>query len=232
MAVINDPNTAANVTRVGPVDTSAGDTSQHVNVRPEDCGNLGHYLSAVFTGNMAAGAGALSEIVQLRYTGSNKVLVYDVILEHFRSLGTAFAAGNYLFDFIKSTSWTVDGTGGATQVPEKLRTSMAAPTVTIRVATTAALGAGTKTLNTNAYRTLRGIVSTGVNAMQLGSIGAAANITVGYPGSFSMIPDFGAPNDYPVVLAQNEGLSIRATVPGTGVWEAAFSFRFAEVANY
>ena len=232
MAVINDPNTAANITQVGPVDTSVNEFAAHVSVRPDSCGSLGHYLAHVFTGNIAAGAGALSELVQLRYTGTNKVIVYDVTIEHFRSLGTAFAAGNYLFDLIKATAWTVDGTGGGTQVPEKLRTSMAAPTATVRVSTTAALGAGTKTLNTNPFRAVRGIVSVAINGMMLGSISATANITVGYPGSVPLTLDSNTPNAYPIVLVQNEGIVIRATVPGTGVWEAAFTIRFAEVTNY
>lgn len=234
MAVINDPNTAANITRVGAVDTSAGGASLHVVLRPDEYGTLGHYRSHVFTGNIAAGAGALSELVQLRYTGTNKVIIYSIILEHFRSLGTAFAPGNFLFDVIKSTNWTVDGTGGATQTPEKLRTSMAAPTYTIRVATTAALGAGTKTLATQPYRAIRGIVSTAVNGMQLGSISAAANITVGYPGAVPLVPAFGdlPTGAHPIVLVQNEGVSCRATVPGTGVWEAAFTILCAEVTNY
>jgi hypothetical protein len=234
MAVINDPTIAANIARVGPVDTAAGDTSQHANLRPDDYGSLGHYRGHVFTGNIAAGAGALSELVQLRYTGTGKVVVYSVVLEHFRSLGTAFAAGNFLFDIIKSTSWTVDGTGGGVLVPEKMRTSMAAPTSTLRVATTAALGAGTKTLSTNPYRAIRGIHSTAINGHQLSAIPAAANITVGYPGAVPLLPAFGdTPNGaHPVVLAQNEGLSVRATVAGTGVWEAAFTVLFAEVPNF
>lgn len=232
MAVVNDPTTGTNVSRVGPVDTSVSEQALHVSVRPDGCDALGHYIAHVFTGNIAAGAGALSELVQLRYTGSKVVLVYDVIVEHFRSLGTAFAAGNYLFDVIKSTGWSVDGTGGATQVPEKFRTSMAVPTSTVRVATTAALGAGTKTLDANPFRAVRGIVSTAINAFMVSPISAAANITVGYAGSIPLILESVTPSPYPVVLVQNEGISIRATVPGTGVWEAAFTIRFAEVNAY
>lgn len=207
----------------------------HVIVKPDDAGALGHYVGHLFTGNIAAGAAALSELVQLRYTGTNLVIVHDVILEHFRSLGTAFAAGDFLFSATRATGWTADGTGGATQVPEKLRTSFAAPTATLRIATTAALGAGTKTLATQPLRAIRGIVSTGVNAMQLGLISASANITVGYPATpngISLVPDAELPGSYPIILAQNEGLSIRATVPGTGVWEAAFTIRLAEVTAF
>lgn len=234
MAVVNDPNVAANVARVGAVDTSAGGAAQHVSVRPDEYGALGHYKSHVFTGNIGAGAGALSELVQLRYTGTGKVIIYTVTIEHFRSLGTAFAAGNYLFDIIKSTGWSVDGTGGGTQVPIKLRTSMAVPTSTVRVATTAALGAGTKTLEAQPFRAVRGIVSTAVNGHMLSAISAAANVQVGYSGVVTLFPDPGelATGAHPIVLAQNEGVSIRATVPATGVWEAAFTIRHAEVANY
>jgi hypothetical protein len=234
MAVLNDPNVAANVARIGAVDTSATDPAVHVSVRPDEYGALGHYKTHVFTGNMGAGAGALSEIVQLRYTGAFKLIIYSVTLEHFRSLGTAFAAGNFLFDLIRSITWTVDGTGGATQVPIKLRNSMGAPTATVRVATTAALGAGTKTLDAQPLRAIRGIVSTAINAHMLGLITAAANVTVGYPGAVPLFPDPGelAVGAHPIVLANNEGVSVRATVPATGVWEAAVTIRHAEVAAY
>lgn len=234
MAVVNDPIDSTRIARVGAVDTSAGGNAQHVSLRPDEYGTLGHYKSHVFTGNIGAGAGALSELVQLRYTGTGKAIIYVVMLEHFRSLGTAFAAGNFLFDVIKSTGWSVDGTGGGTQVPIKLRTSMATPNSTVRVATTAALGAGTKTLDAQPIRAIRGIASIAVNGHMLGSISATANITVGYPGAVPLFPDPGelAVGTHPIVLAQNEGISIRATVPATGVWEAAFTIRHAEVANY
>lgn len=233
MAVIQDPNNTANIARVGAVDTSADAPAQHTDVRPICAGSLGHFVTHAFTGNIAAGAAGLSELLQLRYTGTNKMVITDVWLEHFRSLGTAFAAGNFLFDCIKATAWTVDGTGGANQTPEKLRESMAAPTHTIRIATTAALGAGTKTLKTQPYRAIRGIVSTAINGMQLGSIAAAANVTVGYPLSgVPLLAPSTLPNPFPVVLAINEGLVIRATVPGTGVWEASFTIRAVEVENY
>jgi len=208
----------------------------HVIVKPDDVGSLGHFMFHGVTGSVAAGASALSEIVQFRYTGSNLTLIYDIIMESFVAT-TAFAAGSYLFDVIKSTSWTVDGTGGTTQVPEKVRTSHGAPTVTARIASTAALGAGTKTLATNPLRAIRGNVSTGVavtgGETQLGPQTSAA-ISVGYPGPAALYPSPFVPDQaaYPITLAQNEGISIRATVPATGVWIASFTARMAEVTAY
>ena len=208
----------------------------HVIVKPDDVGALGQYMFHGVTGSVAAGAAALSEIVQIRYTGANVILIYDVVLESFVAT-TAFAAGSYLFDVIKSINFTVDGTGGGTQVPEKLRTSFAAPTATVRLATTAALGAGTKTLATQPLRAIRGNVSTGVavagGETEIGVMTSAA-ISVGYPGAAPLYPSPAAPdqNAHPIVLVANEGLSIRATVPATGVWIASFSVRMAEVTAY
>lgn len=232
MAVINDPSTAANVARVGPVDTSAGGASQHVVIRPDDSGSLGHYYAHVATGTIGAGAPALSEIVQLRYTGGNRLVLYLATLDLFRS-GVAFVAGAYLFDIIRSINWTVDGSGGVTQAPIRMRTTMPASVATVRVATTAALGAGTKTLDPAAIRAIRGIVSTAADAMMMGTISSPTNVTVGSVEPLLLFPArealIGA---YPLVLAANEGVSIRATVPGTGTWSAAFTLVFSEVPAY
>lgn len=208
----------------------------HVVNKPDDVGSLGHYMFHGVTGSVAAGAGSLSEIVQVRYTGTNLCLIYDVVLESFVAT-TAFVAGSYLFDVIRSTGWSVDGTGGGTQVPEKLRTSFATPTATVRIATTAALGAGTKTLATQPLRAIRGNTSTGVavtgGETELGPMTSAA-ISVGYPGPAALYPSPYVPDQqaYPITCAQNEGISVRATVPGTGVWIASFSIRLAEVTAY
>lgn len=208
----------------------------HVINKPDDVGSLGHYMFHGVTGSVAAGAGALSEILQFRYTGANICLIYDIVLESFVAT-TAFAAGAYLFDTIKAVSWTVDGTGGGTQVPEKLRTSFAAPTVTARIATTAALGAGTKTLATQPLRAIRGNTTTGVavtgGETNLGPMASAA-ISVGYPGPVALYPSPFVPDQqaYPITLTQNEGCVVRATVPATGVWIASFTARIAEVTAY
>lgn len=231
MAVL-EGGVSASIAEVG----AGAQKGLHVITKPDDVGSLGHYMFHGVTGSVAAGAGALSEIVQFRYTGSNLCLIYNTVLESFVAT-TAFAAGAFLFDVVKATAWTVDGTGGGTQVPEKVRTSHAAPTVTARIATTGALGAGTKTLATQPVRAIRGNTSTGVavagGETELGAMTSAA-ISVGYPGPVALYPSPFVPdqNSYPIVLAQNEGLVIRATVPATGVWIASFTARMAEVTAY
>jgi hypothetical protein len=38
--------------------------------------------------------------------------------------------------------------------------------------------------------------------------------------------------EHPLVLAQNEGISVRATVPATGTWIASFLIKWAEVTAF
>jgi len=236
MAVINDPNTAANVAKVGPVDTASGDQPLHVDVRPPGMGSLGQYIAFGETGSIAAGALTNGELFQLRYTGTNIVIVHSVMLEYV-VVTTAFVAGEMSYNVIKATGWTVDGTGGALQTPEKLRTSFAAPTATFRVPTTAALGAGTKTLATNPLRKVRGQPLTGV-AVAGGDPILAPGTTAGVPaGIFSGIPLYPSPAApdqvvYPIHLVQNEGIVVRITQPGREVAIHGVTIRFSEVSAY
>jgi hypothetical protein len=38
--------------------------------------------------------------------------------------------------------------------------------------------------------------------------------------------------EHPIILAQNEGIVIRATVPATGVWTAGFTIKWCELAAF
>jgi hypothetical protein len=112
----------------------------------------------------------------------------------------------------------VQGTGGtgitmATLL--KLRTAMGSSLLgagDMRIATTAALGAGTKTLETLSLSSISAP----------GPITASLNGQIIAPGTFLYHADIGD-GEHPLVLAQNEGLSIRSVaVPATGTWTAAY----------
>lgn len=236
MATINDPNTSANIAKVGPVDTSAGDQPLHVDVRPPGMGSLGQYVAFGETGSIAAGALTNGELFQLRYTGANVVLVHSVVLEY-TAVTTAFAAGELSYNVLKATGWSVDGTGGALQTPEKLRTSMAAPTATFRVPTTAALGAGTKTLATNMLRKVRGNALSGAasaGGIPMSNFTTSAAVTSGLPQPIALYPSPVAPDTivHPIVLIANEGVVVRITQPATGVAIHGVTIRFSEVTAY
>src|SRR5689334_1791962 len=119
---------------------------------------LGYYSAVLTTGTIGAGASALSELVQMRWVSTTAVCaIQEVRVLEFWNVATAWTAGRFLFDVCKSVAWTVDGTGGnavtVTSPQFKLRTNHAATQFStgFRLATTAALGAGTKTLLTNPF---------------------------------------------------------------------------------
>ena len=191
-----------------------------VTARPLDPTTLGAYSISLVTGTMAAGLAAASEVVQFRWTDATRLAVITRVDFEGGGSITAFAAGFYRFELVIARSWTVDGTGGTaatiTGNNNKLRTSFGTTLLgTARVATTAALGAGTKTLDT------QGISSTA------GGVAAAPAVMM-FPEPIYEVQTVG----HPIVLAQNEGLVVRATVPATGTWTASWTIKWTEVAAY
>lgn len=92
----------------------------------------------------------------------------------------------------------------------------------MRIATTAALGAGTKTLDTYSAAAIAAP----------GPITASLNGQIIPSGTTLWQSEIGD-GEYPLVLAQNEGLSIRSVaVPATGTWTMAVDIQWAEVAAY
>lgn len=211
----------------------------HVIAKPHDYGALGHYRALLTTGTMAAGLVANSEVLQMRWVDATRFCVIQHIeVSEFRNITTAFAAGPYNFQVMRSTAWTVDGTGGAvpTLTDPQFQLRAAAMGATLfstgfRIATTAALGAGTKTLDSLPMAGLFGNVgSTPAIAEYFIPKGGGASGTGG-EGSKMLSPDI-ASGEHPIVLAANEGISIRATVPITGTWIASFLVKWAEVTAF
>jgi hypothetical protein len=192
--------------------------------RPAAFGALGAYSFAKPSGTMAAGLAAGAPIWSLRWTNTNLCLVQSVRIS-VMALGTAFTAGQMIFDLITARSFTVSDTGGnaytLTTNNGKKRTSMGSTLIAsgdLRIATTGTLTAGTRTLDNIAQGEI----------MQAAS--AVANT------SFIQNVDFidfaqGADN-HPIILAQNEGLVIQATVPATGTWAFSVSVDTIETASY
>jgi len=197
--------------------------------RPLEYGAFGHYNYGGFTGILPAALAANSEIYQFRWTDATRLCVIRKIRISAVVSTTFFAAGVPVqIDLVKSTGWSAAGTGGTAISPAallKTRTSMGSSLVAsgdMRIATTAALGAGTKTLET----------------LSLASIAAAGPITASLngeiiaPGTILWQAEVGD-GEHPLVLAQNEGFSIRSVaVPATGTWTAAINVTWAEVAAY
>lgn len=199
--------------------------------RPLDHGAFGHYKFSGVTGAIAAGMAANGELLQLRWVDASRLCVITHVHVDGMFTSTAFAVGSILLKCTIARSWSADGTGGnaatLTGNNNKARTNMGSSLFStgFRLATTAALGAGTKTLDANDVGQIQSHSSAGP--------GAAAPIigSTYLPRTDLFAPD--ASNaEHPIVLAQNEGIVIRATVPATGVWTLGVSVRWAEVLAY
>jgi hypothetical protein len=198
--------------------------ASHVQQSPISYNSLGHYLVAPITGTMGAGLGSDFEILQFRWThASYLALILRAEILFFNSLGTGFSAGLAQFDATIARSFSAAGTGGGTETltgdNNQLRTSMAASAVgEIRTATTAALTAGTKTLDSQRIGRMKCTVGTATNTNYLQT---PAGVLYKHDGA-----------RHPITLAQNEGLIIRASVPATGTWEAGIALEWAETTAY
>lgn len=203
--------------------------AQRITSRPVDHGTLGAYSYGAITGILPAALAANSEIFQFRWTDATRLAVIRKIRFHAAVSTTFFAAGVPMqIDLVKSTAWSAAGTGGTALTPAallKLRTNMGNSLLVagdVRVATTAALGAGTKTLEGASLSTL--VAGCPITASLNGTIIEAGTIL--WQAEVS-------DGEHPLVLAQNEGFSIRSVaVPATGTWTAGITVNWAEVTQY
>ena len=193
--------------------------------RPADIGPFGIYSLSTQTGTMAAGIVANSEVFQFRWTEATRVAaIWEIFIANAGSI-VAFAAGITRFSVWYGRSWSANGTGGSqatmTLNVNKHRTAYGTLLpFDIRTATTAALGAGTKTLDAIAFGQAVSSVpatSAGSPLLPYGTILFAAQTSTG---------------SGPIVLTRNEGFTIRAQVPITGTWTAGFGVRWSEMTTY
>jgi hypothetical protein len=176
-------------------------------------------VSAI-SGVMAAGISADSEIVQVRFTTSTsqRLAILSARLSA-ANLGTAFTAGAIQFSLTKASGWSAAGTGGGTLdltgVNGKLNNTISGQVMPeIRVATTAALTAGTKTLD----------------SVRTGNIFAGVpNVAGSQIVNDALLFSDAVPGLQPIYLGNQEGVVLRVTAPATGTWSFALNLAFAIV---
>jgi hypothetical protein len=197
--------------------------------RPLDHGALGHYQWSGITGVLPAALAANSEIFQFRWTDATRLAVITEIKYSASVSTTMFAAGVPCQNEIRTaTAWTGQGTLGTGITPGadmKMRTSMGSSLLAagdMRIATTAALGVGTKTLSAHPISSH----ATG------GPITASLNGTI-VPYGTALFRSEISDGQHPLVLGTNEGFVIRSVaVPATGTWMAAMIISWTEVAVF
>lgn len=191
----------------------------------------GFYRAGANSGTMAAALGANSEIYQFRFvTGASRIaLVYKVSISAGANVA-ASAAALAAFRMTAARGWTVAGSGGTrlnlTGDFCQLRTSYATSEVNdIGISTTAALTAGTKTLDTTDLGTVGFGIGTGA-------------ITTSLPLTFlphTALFDADGEGQHPLALANQEGFVIRSganAFPAAMTWTFGVNVLWAEVPSF
>lgn len=195
MASITDLS-GTNVLAVDPTYDAA-----RVSLWPQDA--LGAYRYAGFTGLLPAALAANAEVFQFRWTDASNLCQIKFIKVRMAVITGFTAAQELAFDVIRSTAWSGSGTGGTAIVPSstnlmRRNTYPISKVGDMRIATTAALGAGTKVLSNTA------------DLVGMGKTLAAA-VTV-QDAAFENMLDMTNATDDPIILQQNEGFSVRNSI--------------------
>lgn len=201
----------------------------HVALKPTPYGSLGHYAWGVLSGVIPAALAANSEIFQFRWSDATRLCLINSIKISAAVSTTFFAAGVPMqLQLSKCINWTAVGTGGtrpAVAATLKKRTSMGNSLLganDIGVASTAALGAGTKTIEANPLSTI--VAACPITASLNGLI---------IPPDNSFFRANVESGEHPIALATNEGLIIRCVaVPATGTWQFTVNVDWTEVSVY
>lgn len=190
---------------------------------PLDYGALGSYRFSHLSGTMAAGLAAAANVFSFRWADATRLCVLQkLVVDGLSGSATAFTAGfGSIRAFIARSFTASDSAGSALTLTGnngKMRTNMGTTLVTdIRGSATAALTAGTRTLDAQPFGQISLTFGTAVSVQYL-------NPTPLYGEDVGPTP--------PIVLVQNEGYVVQATVPATGTWQFGITSLHTEVTAY
>lgn len=206
-----------------PLDVDPNSKALRSTHRPNDV--LGSYRKAMRSGTVAAGLTAASRVFAFRWAPTPNTLIAVVrnIQLDLGGTATAFTAGFVNLDFFVSRTFSVlDTTGGTAGTyatnQGKLKTGHATSAgAQMYMTTTAAISGATDTIDTDAFAT----VSISVAATPAG-LALLAPFDVFKPGA----------QEWPLVLANNEGFIMKATVPATGTWDFGITVAHDEYTTF
>lgn len=213
MAVIRDGTNPAQLLKVNPTYGAA-----HVTQFPLDA--LGRYRISEFTG-LLTGVAANGEIFQARWTDAvNLALIKFLRISY--SVITGFTAAQELaFNANLCAAWSADGSGGTSLTPGptnmvKRSSYPQSKFGSMRIASTGALTAGTKTIYGNPIATAA-----------RKTMAAAATVQ---DSDFALEVNFDFEGG-PLVLSQNEGLIVRNVIAlgAAGTVRASITLGWEEI---
>lgn len=183
----------------------------------------GHFNLGTTTGAISAIA-AVGQIFAVRWNDQSKLMV--LLRLAVSSTCTAFSSGTGAdLEAVRASSYTANASGGTAITPSTTsqmarQTTMAPSSFNslgeIRVSTTAALTAGTQTLDT-----------AGFGATQLGGI-------AGYASPLIELFNCFVNGQHPIILANNMGFVVRAvtTVPASNTFRYSVQMSWIEVSSF
>ena len=229
MAVI-EGGVTGNLGEVG----AAAAAGQHAILKPTDHGALGHYRIASTSGTIAAALAANGQVFYVRWTDATRLMVITRVKVSFQALSlfTAATLTDFGFDMCKVTAVSA-GAGGTdlgALVKTRMRTSGMGASLTdaaglMRISTTAAL---------TALTTIDAIcIAQSIGDPQRVNPAAATEEQRVNDPTLLFEAD-ASRGEYPLVLAQNEGMVIRNRtvwpIAGTGVFQVEMAW--SEVTAY
>ena len=201
--------------------------------RPVENEALGAYQLAMTSGTLAAALAAGGQVFSLRWGDATRLMVLLNLSLRFQPLTprTAGTLTDFGFDAFVARAFTASASGGtaATLTGNSMKTRTTQGTTLLadaRISSTAALTAGTQTLDGNAFAATIGVPQR-VNP-------AAATEEIISPIPFLEYAPKVEAGEHPLVFAQNEGFVIRnRTVwPAAGTGIVTVNCRWAEVLAY
>lgn len=221
MVFTNALSLIGNSGSIAAVDTNTH--ALHTCVKPNDAGILGSYsYTGTSTNPITAGLAAASPVFSFRYTGPYTALVKRVWMGAGNAGTTGFTAGIATFNLFVARLFTAPDTAGTAAVLTsnngKLRTLYPQTGVgNIMIIAAVTLTPGTRTLDPQPL----GQISVGVTATLGGTFVPAG----------SLLLDERA-GEWPLILGQNEGFVVQATVPATGIWAMSLGVTWDELVAY
>lgn len=200
--------------------------SLRVSSRPAD--PLASYRLATISGSIAATLGAGSTIFSMRWGNATNFFKLERFAINIITNGTITTAVTPRLGLFVARGFTASDTGGT--VPslatnfQKARTSLANSLITdMRIATTAALGVGTRTVDALPIRAVRGFSGTTAPARW-------------FLGDKIVLYDqfLSGEDQYPIILAMNEGILLQNidAGPATGTFIVEIEMDWSELATY
>ena len=190
-------------------------------VSPVDVTSNGSFLTTAVSGTIAAATfNSAACCFSARNTSATIYMILRRLAVGMNSLGTGYTAGVGRFDMYLARTFSGTDSGGTTLTltgnNAKKKTGFATSILSTQVfvSSTGVVTAGTRTLDTQAQISLIYGVTATTNSVML----ATTDMLPRDPG-----------NNYPLTIAQNEGIVLNATLPATGTGNIFVTMEWDEV---